>query len=359
MFGTQQDENERRNLAICIWIVTVIAVGFALYFLKPVLMPFMLSLFFIFFLLPWIDFQVTYLRMPPKLAVIMTGLFGVAALLLLGTVVAGAVSGMVENFAVYQEQLDQLMERLAHAAPLERVGVKPDPETGRLFQMSEGAIAGFLSLALVEISNLISQGTLVVMFTLFVLLGRTNNHTQPQGLLGEVAARVKRYISRVVLLAAVTGMLVTLVLAVLGVRFALVFGLFAFLLYFIPVIGAAIATLLPLPVVLLSPELSPTSKVLAIALPAAIQFVIGQIVHPKVLGQTLDLHPVVVLLTLLFFQMIWGVGGALLATPIVAVVKIIFEHFSATRPLSRLLAGDLNALVGQKKPVIVSDRAAR
>jgi AI-2 transport protein TqsA len=297
--------------------------------------------------------------MPPKLAVLTTGLFGVAALILFGTLVAGAVSAMAENFTAYQEQLNGLMERLADAVPLEGVGLKPNPETGRLFQMSEGAITGFLSLALVEISNLISQGALVVMFTVFILLGRTSNHTQAQGLLGVIATRVKQYISRVMLLAGVTGALVALVLASLGVRFALVFGLFAFLLYFIPVIGSAIATLLPLPVVLLSPELSPTSKVLAIALPATIQFVVGQIVHPKVMGHTLDLHPVVVLLSLLFFQMIWGIGGAFLATPIVAVVKIIFEHFSATQPLSRLLAGDLDALVGEKKPVIVAERAAR
>jgi predicted PurR-regulated permease PerM len=107
------------------------------------------------------------------------------------------------------------------------------------------------------------------------------------------------------------------------------------------------ATLLPLPIVLLSPDLSVTAKILAVAIPAAIEFFMGQIVTPRIIGRSLALHPVTVLLFLLFFQMIWGVGGAFMSTPIAAVTKILFEHFKATQPIAGLLAGDLNAVFGR------------
>jgi hypothetical protein len=56
------------------------------------------------------------------------------------------------------------------------------------------------------------------------------------------------------------------------------------------------------------------------------------------------LHPVVLLLSLLFFTMIWGVSGAFLATPLTAVIRIVFEKIPATRPLAAVLAGDLTPL---------------
>lgn len=62
------------------------------------------------------------------------------------------------------------------------------------------------------------------------------------------------------------------------------------------------------------------------------------------MGRSLGLHPVTVLLFLIFFQMIWGIGGALMATPIAAVVKIVLEHFPPTQTFALLLAGDLATL---------------
>jgi len=100
-----------------------------------------------------------------------------------------------------------------------------------------------------------------------------------------------------------------------------------------------------MPVVLLSSEMSPTAKVLALLLPAAIAFVMGNVVQAKLLGDSLTLHPVAVLAGLIFFGMIWGIPGAFLATPMMVVIKIVFEKISATRPLARLLAGDLNGSV--------------
>ncbi|OQZ00301.1 MAG: hypothetical protein B6D36_15355 [Planctomycetes bacterium UTPLA1] len=56
------------------------------------------------------------------------------------------------------------------------------------------------------------------------------------------------------------------------------------------------------------------------------------------MGRSLNLHPVVVLLGLIFFGMIWGIIGMFLATPIVALVKIILERIELTKPLSKLLS---------------------
>jgi AI-2 transport protein TqsA len=59
------------------------------------------------------------------------------------------------------------------------------------------------------------------------------------------------------------------------------------------------------------------------------------------MGESLDLHPIVILLGLIFFGMIWGIVGMILATPIVAVLKIVLERSELTSPVARLLAGKL------------------
>lgn len=354
--GSDQPGTSGENIrTVCLLIIAVIGVGFGLYFLKPVLVPFLLALFLCQCLTPLIDLQVRYLRLPPKVAVIATGILGVAVFLLVAAAAAASVNRLAADFGTYQQQFSQLIERVTVIIPLGRLGIGGHGASGGFLTMSGGSISGFIALALTEISSLISKGVLVAMFTVFILLGRSSANTRQQGLIAEVETHVQRYISRTMLLSGITGVLVAIVLATLGVRFALVFGLLAFLLSFIPVAGPIVATLLPLPLVLLSPDVSPTAKVLTLLIPSVIQFLIGQIVTPKVMGRSLDLHPVTVLLFLLFFQMIWGIGGAFMATPIAAVVKIIFEHFPATRPFSRLLAGDVNALLGEERQAIALD----
>jgi AI-2 transport protein TqsA len=185
---------------------------------------------------------------------------------------------------------------------------------------------------------------LVIVFLIFLLVGGTARAQPSGGVLGQVEVRIKRYIVAKATVSAATGGLVGFVLAMLGVDLALVFGLFAFLLNFIPNIGSLVATLLPLPVVLLSPQSSLTTIILAIALPGVIQVIMGNFIEPKIMGGSLDLHPVTILLALIVWGMLWGIMGMLLATPLTAVMKMLFERMEHTAPLAELLAGRLDRL---------------
>ena len=135
-------------------------------------------------------------------------------------------------------------------------------------------------------------------------------------------------------------MLSGLILWAIGLEPALVFGVLAFLLNFIPSVGSIVATLLPLPLALLQFE-SSLAITACVVLPGIVQFSIGNVVEPRVMGEGLDLHPVTVLLALIFWGLVWGMTGMLLATPITAVLRIILDRISATRPVAELLAGRL------------------
>lgn len=328
----------------CLVILTVIATGFALYFLRPVLLPLLFALFLYLCLTPLIDVQMRRLRFPYRLALTTTALLGGVIMLTIIGIAVTAMSRMSADVSTYQNQFSLLMEWLSTLVPQ---GKLKGIDVSHYFRVSESTISGFLSGAVYGLSNLISNSVFVVILAVFILIGR--GRSVRQGLLADLEAHVQTYIAGTMLLSLATGFMVGLSLAILGVRYAMVFGLFAFLLFFIPLLGPIVATLLPLPIALLSPELSTLSKVLALAIPGLIQFVMGQIVTPRVIGRSLALHPVTVLLFLLFFQMIWGVGGAFMSTPIAAVLKILFDHFESTRPLSGLMAGELTAFSKDKE----------
>ena len=327
-----------RVRTVCLVILAVVAAGVALYLLRPVLVPFVLALFFAYCLAAVIDVQVRYLRLPQALAALSTLALGLVLLGLVGLLVGVSVAEMTEEIGSYGTQLDQITAWVTHSVPLERMGINPDPETGRFLTIPRETMTAFISTILSELTALVSQGALVAVFVVLLLVAR-KAATGRDGLTAEIARSVTRYTIQMVLLSAVTGVLVGATLAILGVPFALAFGLMAFLLNFIPTVGAIIATLLPVPVVVLSPDLSIAAQVLAVAIPGAIQAAIGNFIQPRVLGRSFGLHPVTILLALIFFGMIWGLVGAFLATPIAAAIKIILERFPASRFAADLLAG--------------------
>jgi AI-2 transport protein TqsA len=79
----------------------------------------------------------------------------------------------------------------------------------------------------------------------------------------------------------------------------------------------------------------------AIVIPGAIQFTIGNVIEPKLMGDGLDLHPLSILLALIFWGMIWGPVGMLMAAPMTAIMRIILARFETTGPAAELLAGRL------------------
>jgi AI-2 transport protein TqsA len=341
MAGAEQGRSEARVQTNCLLTLTVIAVGVALYLLRPVLVPFALALFLTCCLTPLVDWQVRHLRLHRLPATVLATALGLTVLVLFGFVVVAEVGSIVQNFGAYQARLEALTDRVAAQVPLDALGVKHSAQTGLEIVIPESTRRWFFSAAFSGGLDFISTGGLVVIFMIFLLLGRAARRGPPSELLAAIEARVTRYVLQIVGLSLLTGVLVGGSLAVLGVEFAFVFGFLAFLLNFIPTVGSIVATLLPLPVVLLSSDLSLTAQVLALAVPAAIQAVLGAFVQPRVQGEAMELHPVVVLMALIFFGMIWGIVGAILAVPTTAVIKMLLEHYPTTRPLAGLLAGKL------------------
>ena len=197
----------------------------------------------------------------------------------------------------------------------------------------------------------LGNGFWVLLFMVFMLAEResmTNRLVRGLGnekavsvlaALARVNQAVQRYLGLKIFLSILTGLLVGVILKCFGVPFAFLWGVLTFLLNFIPNIGSVIATLPPVAVALFQTGSVLGAFFVAMAL-MAVQMVVGNFVEPRLMGKGLNLSPLVVLLSLLFWGWMWGIVGMLIAVPLTAAIKIACEQLDSTRPAAVLMSSE-------------------
>jgi AI-2 transport protein TqsA len=302
--------------------------------MRPVMVPFVLSLFFFYLVAPFADVLEKRLRAPRWVSVILTLLLVAGILSLMALLITTSASGLADSADIYREKLVGLAGRLF--AVLDRYGVDWGQESF-LESLGQLPVSRILRTTAGTVFTIVTNGFLVLIFVIFLLIARRPER-QRTALYMQIDAKIRKFIVTKFLISAATGIMVGIILGILGLDLALVFGVLAFLLNFIPNVGSVVATLLPLPVALVQYD-SMVMVVLVVVLPGAVQVTMGNIVEPKIMGEGLDLSPVTILLALVFWGLIWGIVGMLLAAPMTAVLRIVLARFTTTRSVAELLAG--------------------
>ena len=157
-----------------------------------------------------------------------------------------------------------------------------------------------------------------------------------KGIMKKISEQVSYYMINQTLLSLATAFCVWLALYVMNVELARGWAMLAFFLNFIPNVGSIIATILPVMMsfIQFSTLLEP---LIVLTLLTVIQMVIGNIIGPKILSDSLGVSSIVILLSLLFWTMIWGVPGAFLSVPIASIIRIICENIPPLYPISVLM----------------------
>lgn len=134
----------------------------------------------------------------------------------------------------------------------------------------------------------------------------------------------------------VTGVLTGLYCWMIGIEFPFVWGLLATVLNFIPTIGSIVAVVPPTLFALAFGGFG--TAALALVGLGVIQFAMGNVVDPVLQGRAIQVSEVVVLLSVVFWGWLWGIGGAFIAVPLTIAVVLLCEEFEPTRPLAEFLS---------------------
>lgn len=331
-----QNRPNERVISFCLIVLTTIAVSAALTYTRPIMIPFVLAVFIAFILLPLKQFLEQRLRFPKTLS-LGTILLGIGlAGSLFSLIVSTAVRQVSKNAELYELRFLQIFELALKT--LADLGFHMDLK-GTSINNLVGELPVFPFVRTLTLTTVrgVSDTFLVIIFVFFLLAG-SSFRMPTTGIWPKVNTTVRKFLITKSITSAITGGLVAMILSYFGLDMAIMFGFFAFVLNFIPTIGSIIATLLPIPVALLQLN-DPVQILLVIGLPGIVQFSIGNIIEPKFMGVSLDLHPVTILLSLMFWGLIWGAPGMILATPITVIIKLFLEQSSGGKGLALMMSG--------------------
>ncbi len=323
--------------AICLTIVAAGVVTAFLVYTKALLIPLVISIFLYTILAQMTLFLRHKFSFPKWLALTLAILLFVAFFVGVVACSVNSVGDFLKGADLYRQNLittvSDLLNRLqGYGIPVDKMVIENYLHDLPIFDWVRN-LGG-------RLFSLLSNFTIILLFMIFFLFGSKNTPPITNPAIKEMLATVSVYLSVKLMASLVTGVLVATVLFSFHVKLALVFALFAFLLNFIPSVGSITAVLLPIPVLFLQFGVSANFFVV-LGLLSAIEFVIGNLVEPRFLGEDMDLHPAAVIASLVFWTLVWGAPGAFLSVPLTGSIKIVLSKIKHTRPVAEFLAGRL------------------
>jgi AI-2 transport protein TqsA len=198
----------------------------------------------------------------------------------------------------------------------------------------DGYTADEITQFLSNFGNFFNQLALVLLLTVYIMSTHTvDKESNPlPGQASKIDAMMKFYINLKTAISLLTGIATAVILRLCGVKLAVMFGILAFLLNYIPNFGSMVAMVLPLPIILVDAGLSTVQKTLGALGPALVQGYVGNVLEPSVFGRSLNMTPLSILIALVMWMSIWGVLGAVMAVPLLGIQKIFLEH--ANHPIA-------------------------
>jgi predicted PurR-regulated permease PerM len=328
----------------CVAILTVIAVGVTLWALRAILTPFILAVFLLLVIGGLEDVLTRWTPVTRKAALPFAIVAVVAAFGLSIWLIAENAASIVEQSSVYAARLDQILGMFA-----DRFGLQAAPTIDQLFhRLNPGRYAPVVARGA---GHILEGAVFVLIYLGFMLASRAGWGAKiglifPDGRHQEaldVAGRIQHGVESYVWVQTVVGLIIAgasvLVMWPLGITHLLFWAFLIFLANYIPAIGAALGVLLP-PLFGLVDLNDLWRPITLLVLLEMIHFAVSHVVQPRMQGRSLNIDPIVVLLSLAFWGAIFGIAGAFLSTPLTVVVMFVCGEFSATRWLAVLLSAD-------------------
>ncbi len=327
-------------------IIAVILSGATLRWMADIITPLLLAMF----LAVMVDAfsRVIRRRLPalaPGAAVLLAITISGLVLTMCGVVVASNAGGFLASLTHAEPKINLMISQIAHLLRVRGPGtvdhmlrhLDPGPYLGVL----ANGLEGFASNA---IFVLIYLGFLIASRHAFerkaVRLFRLREERQEAM---QVFLRVRDGVERYLWLQTVTGLIIAVASGVLmlalGLDNALFWAFLIFVVNYVPIVGAVAAIALPV-VFALAQFDGYTRALLLLAGLWAITFVVGNILLPRMQGDSLNVDPLVVMLSLTFWGALWGLTGMFLSTPLTVLTMVILAQFDGSRWIAILLSAD-------------------
>lgn len=329
------------SILLVIFIVIILVVG------KDLLIPLFLALIF-WFLIKEIRAQIKKIpvigsKMPNwLLSLSAIGLIFILAAFVIDILLIN-IQSLTQNLNTYEKNIEVLNQELI---------AKFDINMRTLWTkyVGEFNFSSVIKDIVNSITSMFSNTFMIVLYVMFLMFEEQlfpnklraiykneGEFETVQKTLKRVNRTISKYITLKTLVSLITGVCSYIALYFLGIDSPVFWAFLIFLLNFIPTIGSLIATLFPSIIAILQTgDFQLFLMVLLIV--GAIQVLVGNIIEPRVMGNSLNVSTLVVFMSLTFWGTIWGITGMVLSVPITVILIILFSQFDSTKNLAILLS---------------------
>jgi AI-2 transport protein TqsA len=344
-------------LRAALWIVVIAAATWLLVVGRGLLLPLVLGLVLWYMVDAVADFferlRIAGQRLNRALA-LTAAIISLGLLFwVLGTVIGRNIAAVVAAAPAYEQRLEGLLRRAGGL-----VGIDQFPTLSEVFdRINLAALIGDVAGA---VASVVGMTGIVVVYAIFFLVEQLHfdkklsalftdraRESNVRQVLERISDDIRRYVRIKTMLAVVTCAIGYAVMSAVGLDFAGFWAVLIFFLYYIPTVGSILAIVAPTLLTLVQFEsLTPFLIVLLVFGP--IQVLMANAVEPAIMGRSLNLSPLVIIVSLMLWGTIWGVIGMFLCVPIMVVLMIVLANFEQTRPIAILLSA--NGIVPRPGP---------
>jgi predicted PurR-regulated permease PerM len=355
---------------VCLIILTMLAVLYTLFFAAAIILPFVLALVLALVLGPAMRLLNRRLRIPRMIAALLliVALFSVVGAMgyALSVPASGWIAKAPQSLPALVDKLrflERPIQLMQHGVQqlqnlMSQSGDQPDaqnaPRPGPAAPQSSnvgGSLMGIGSSVLQGGRAFLGEGFTLMLLLFFFLassdallrrfieiLPHLDEKRRAVSIVTEIENNISRYLLTITLMNALVGLFAGLAVWLLGMPDPLLFGTLAFLLNYIPIIGPVTGM-----VIFFFVGVFTFPSIWQAFIPAGIYLGIhvleGETITPMLLASRFTLNPVMVISSLMFWDWLWGIPGALLSMPLLAVTKIVCDHIEWLMPLGHLLGG--------------------
>ena len=334
------------------WLIPCFVILGVLYIGKPLIMPLVLAVFVWYLIniltdafakpMPWLR-----VRMPRPLAFCAALFAIVAAVYFAAWIIMSNITEVAAAVPAYQYNFEQMSRRILSHIPWQ------EPLTvGKL--MAGVDFSSITRVVVSEVTNIFGKGTIVAVYLLFLFLEQgsfrgklsklipdTGDRRDIDRIVARIDSDIRTYLGIKTIASVATALLSYLIFVSVGLNFASFWAFLIFLFNYIPTVGSIVATALPSFFAFMQYESLAPFLVVVLGV-TAIQMLIGNVIEPRFQGDRLNLSPLVILVSLALWNMIWGIPGMFLCVPLTAIAVIIFSYFPQTRMIAVALSRNGN-----------------
>ncbi len=336
--------NIHKLIAILLGGIVIIAVVAVLKILQPIIVPMVIAIMLSYIIEPLVT-GLTKIKMPRIIAIVIVLIILFGFFYLVGLFVYSSINSLVREYPKYESRFESIYREVntffSDKLPVS-IHLFEDVNWSFAFRDRLVAVSG-------SFVNFLKTLFVIIVYLVFLLLEKPllkkklakafqmNMNLRIGRILDHINQDIGRYLIIKLLISLATGILFWVSFTIIGLDFALIWGVLTVLFNFIPSIGSIIITLACVlwSVIQFYPAWGPIIAVAATG--TVIQNVIGSFLDPKISGDQLNVSPLLVLFSLFFWGWIWGIVGMFLAVPLTVMIKIICENVPALQPISVIM----------------------